>query len=87
VGDGCVVARDAGAARGAVRQKSRRQHEQAVVDIYSVARVEGELAGLVDKVKLALHMVAREKERQLAGCLRPPGRRRAVPAWLTRPAG
>ncbi|MBL0140990.1 MAG: diguanylate cyclase [Betaproteobacteria bacterium] len=48
---------------------SRHQHEeQAVVETYSVARVlESDLAGLVDKVKLALHTVATERERQLAG--------------------
>ena len=48
---------------------SRRQHEeQAVVETYSVARVlESDLANLIDKVKLALHTVATEHERRLAG--------------------
>jgi diguanylate cyclase (GGDEF)-like protein len=48
---------------------SRRQHEeQAVVETYSVARVlESDLANLVDKVKLAVHTVATEQERRLAG--------------------
>ena len=48
---------------------SRSQHEeQAVVETYSVARVlESDLGGLVDKVKLALHTVATEQERRLAG--------------------
>ncbi len=47
---------------------SRRQHEeQAVVETYSVARVlESDLGNLVDKVKLALHTVATERERALA---------------------
>lgn len=48
---------------------SRRQHEeQAVVETYSVARVlESDLANLVDKVRLAVHTVATEQERLLAG--------------------
>lgn len=48
---------------------SRRQHEeQAVVETYSVARVlESDIAGLVDRVKLALHTVATERERELDG--------------------
>jgi len=48
---------------------SRRQHEeQAVVETYSVARVlESDLANLVDKVRLAVHTVATEQERRLAG--------------------
>ncbi|MGE0357777.1 MAG: diguanylate cyclase [Burkholderiales bacterium] len=47
---------------------SWRQHEeQAVVETYSVARVlESDLAGLFDKVKLALHTVATERERELS---------------------
>ena len=47
---------------------SRRQHEeQAVVETYSVARVlDSDLGNLVDKVKLALHTVATERERALA---------------------
>jgi len=47
---------------------SRGQHEeQAVVETYSVARVlESDLGNLVDKVKLALHTVATERERALA---------------------
>jgi hypothetical protein len=46
---------------------SRRQHEeQAVVETYSVARVlDSDLGNLVDKVKLALHAVATERERAL----------------------
>ncbi len=48
---------------------SRSQHEeQAVVETFSVARVlESDLANLVDKVRLALHTVATEQERRLAG--------------------
>jgi diguanylate cyclase (GGDEF)-like protein len=48
---------------------SRRQHEeQAVVETYSVARVlESDIGNLVDKVRLAVHTVATEQERRLAG--------------------
>lgn len=50
-------------------QTSRRQHEeQAVVETYSVARVlESDIANLLDKVRIALHIVAVERERRLAG--------------------
>ena len=60
-------------------QTSRRQHEeQAVVETYSVARVlESDLANLVDKVRLALHTVAIERERRLAGGARTTTRPRA----------
>ncbi|HEX4944136.1 MAG TPA: diguanylate cyclase [Usitatibacteraceae bacterium] len=48
---------------------SRQQHEeQGVVETYSVARVlESHVSGLVGNVKLALHTVATEQERRLAG--------------------
>ncbi len=48
---------------------SREQHEeQAVVETYSVARVlESDVGNLVDKVRLAIHTVATEQERRLAG--------------------
>ncbi|MCM2328684.1 MAG: sensor domain-containing diguanylate cyclase [Lysobacter sp.] len=50
-------------------QTSRSQHEErAVVEAYSVARVlESDIANLVDKVRIALHTVAVERERRLAG--------------------
>ena len=48
---------------------SRSQHEeQAVVEAYSVARVlENDISNLFDKVRLAIHTVAMEQERRLAG--------------------
>jgi diguanylate cyclase (GGDEF)-like protein len=48
---------------------SRQQHEeQAVVETFSVARVlVSDLGNLVEKVKVALHTVATEHERRLAG--------------------